>query len=227
MSPAFALDIRMAQRRMFVEGLSLHVIQRGNNRSEMFGDTEDHDVFRYLLRQAAASCDVQIHGYVEMPTHFHLLATPIRPESLSRMMQRLGARYVPYFNQRHERTGGLWEGRYRASLIDSSEYWMTCLRYIELNPVRAGLVEAPDQYAWSSYHANALGVEDPVLTTHPLYSSLGSTVDECRLQWRSLCGQGLAPKDLAVIRRAIHCGWSLEEPEAAGTDTVAPFVPVT
>jgi putative transposase len=190
----------MARRRLFIRGLSHHVIHRGNNRGNVFIDDRDRRQFLWLLRKAATKCRVEIHCYVLMRTHYHLIATAHDDKGLSRMMQSLGRRYVRYFNDRHRRTGTLWEGRYRASLIGDERYWLTCLRYIELNPVRAGIVSDPRHYEWSSARAHACQATDIVLTPHRLYLQLGPDAEARAAQWSEICGHPLAEAELDAIR---------------------------
>ena len=159
-------------RRLFVRGVSLHVRQRGNNRCAIFGDDEDYETFLVMLRSAASKFQVKVHGYALMTTHTHLLLTPATKEGTAKTMQQLGVRYVMYFNRRYERVGTLWTGRYRSKGIDDRDYWMTCLRYIEMNPVRAKLVVHPDQYRWSSHRSHALG-GTVWLASHPVLDALG------------------------------------------------------
>src|SRR5690348_1132785 len=154
-------------------GDTLHVVQRGNNRTPCFTCNEDRAYFAHLLRRLGERTGCAIHAYVFMTNHVHLLLTASEPRSPSRMMQMLGRRYVRYFNNRFERTGTLWEGRFRSSVIDSERYFFQCSRYIETNPVRAGLAMRPADYPWSSYRCNALGAFDSLVTAHPLYRALG------------------------------------------------------
>jgi putative transposase len=129
------------------------------------------------------------------------------------MMQDIGRWYVPYFNKGHERTGGLWEGRYRSFPIDTVKYFLTCLRYVDLNPVRAGIVSSPDEYRWSSYRTNALGIESLLVERHPVFDELGvDDVDRCA-KYRALCGPPLTDEELTLIRDAAHYGWPLGEPD--------------
>ena len=160
-------------RRLFVPGVSLHVRQRGNNRCAIFGDDDDYETFLVMLQSAASKFHVEVHGYALMTTHTHLLLTPATEEGTPKAMQQLGVRYVMYFNRRYERVGTLWTGRYRAKGIDDRHYWMTCLRYIEMNPVRAKLVVQPDQYRWSSHRSHALGDAHNWLASHPVLDALG------------------------------------------------------
>jgi len=190
--------------RPFVSGLSHHVIQRGNNRSAMFRAPHDYRSFLELLGDASGRCHVDIHGYVLMTTHIHLIVTPSTASSLPRMMKRISEIYVRSFNRQYERTGTLCEGRYRGSLIQDEKYWLTCLRYIELNPVRAGLVPSPELYEWSSYRAHAFEREDSLLTPHPLFLALGRTSADRQHAWQSTCGAPIDDDALITIRRAIQ-----------------------
>ena len=142
-----------------------------------------------------------IHAYVLMTNHVHLLATPSTPEGPSRMMQSVGRRYVRYMNGTYRRTGTLWEGRYKSALIDSDRYLLTCSRYIELNPVRAAMVTQPEDYWWSSYRANAQGIENSVLSAHPLYEALGLTPENRQAAYRRLFASSIEGDDLQTIRQ--------------------------
>ncbi len=196
------------RRRWFLEGTSLHVHQRGNNRADMFHDTHDRVVFLIALLDASRKYRVAIHNWVLMTNHFHLLATPAEPASVPYMMQQLGRRYVPYFNRRSDRTGGLWEGRYSAHVVDTEAYWFKCARYIEMNPVRASMVTAPHEHPWSSYHAHAHGAGDNLVTPHALYAGLGASPLERQAAHRALCATPLSDVELASIRTALRTGVS-------------------
>ena len=176
----------------------MHVVQRGNNKRSCFRRTQDYRVYLNAMRLAAETYDVAVHAYVLMTNHVHLLLTPGATRAVSQFMQSIGRRYVLYFNSNHERTGTLWEGRFRSSIVDSGEYLLACYRYIELNPVRAGIVSDPSRYPWSSYHANALGREDVLLRPHDTWAELGETgVERCRA-YRRLFGNEI---DVEEIRR--------------------------
>lgn len=197
----------MARRpRTYIPGLTLHVVQRGNNRGEMFRDASDYRFFLKLLRHECERRDVAVHAYVLMTNHFHLMATPADDAALSTMMQSVGRTYVPVFNLKHQRTGGLWEGRFRSFVIETERYWLKCMRYIELNPVRAGIVAKPDEYRWSSARAHIDGHDDELLTAHHLYMRLGSTTGERQYAWRAICGEGVPDSELATLRKAIRRG---------------------
>jgi putative transposase len=147
-----------------------------------------------------------------MRNHIHLLATPDSKMSLPSLMQGLGRNYVRFFNGRYNRTGALWGGRYKDALLHDERYWLTCMRYIELNPVRAGIVKHAAQYRWSSYWHHGLGHPDPVITEHPLYTSLGSSAAERQRVWRELCGQRLSDVELNNLRNGIKRGLVIGEP---------------
>jgi putative transposase len=159
--------------RYFLPDQPLHVIQRGNNRAPIFFHDEDYARYRRWLGEAAARYGCAVHAYLLMTNHVHLLVTPQADGSLPGAMQSLGRRYVRYVNATYRRTGTLWEGRYRAAPIDSEAYFLACARYIEANPVRAGMVAHPSDYGWSSWGAHALGRADPLVTDHPIYRALG------------------------------------------------------
>ncbi len=152
-----------------------HVIQRGNNRQPIFLAPKDYQVFLECLREAKLKCRVRLYAYVLMTNHVHLLVEPEHEGDLSRFMQSVGRRYVRYFNASHERTGTLWEGRFKSAMVSRDEYLIACSRYIELNPVRAGMVPHPREYRWSSYPGRALGRPDPLLDEDPWYVTLGDT----------------------------------------------------
>jgi putative transposase len=141
-----------------------------------------------------------------MSNHIHLMATPQSARSVSRMMQDAGRAYVSFFNRRYERTGTLWEGRFHATLLTSQSYWETCLRYVEMNPVRAGMVTRPEDYRWSSYRAHAFGVRDPLAASHPLFDALGSTDEDRAEAWREACRSPLSDDKLVEFRQALSSG---------------------
>jgi putative transposase len=184
-------------------------MQRGNNRSALFIRRADYARFRAHLRTACDRHGCAIHAYVFMTNHVHLLMTPATPTAISRVMQSVGCRYVKFFNRKYERTGTLWEGRYRAIAIETDRYLFACYRYIERNPVRAGMVEDPGDYVWSSYRANALGVRDPLVTIHDGYRALGRDDVSRRRAYRALCSTDVEPPTLNAIRRATGGGWGL------------------
>lgn len=184
----------------------MHVIQRGNNRSRCFQSWEDYRCYREILREESVRTGCAIHAYVLMANHVHLLVTPRAPKGIPEMMQRLGRRYVRYFNDRYGRTGTLWEGRYRAGIVDSDRYFLTCSRYIDLNPARAAVVTNPAHYLWSSYRANTGLGPDPLLTQHPLFEALGNQERDRSATYEALCREALAEDTLQAIRNATHRG---------------------
>lgn len=195
--------------RYSLPGQPQHVMQRGNNRSAFFVQRADYIRYRADLATACERHGCVIHAYVFMTNHVHLLMTPTSATGIGRVMQSVGCRYVHYFNRRYERTGSLWEGRYRAIAIDSDRYLFECYRYIEQNPVRAQMVENPQDYAWSSYRANALGVRDPLVTVHQGYLALGCDDEHRRRAYRALCRADVDEPTLKAIRRATGGGWAL------------------
>ena len=196
--------------RYFVPHQPLHIVQRGNNREPIFAADDDYRFYLDCLHEAAKREGMLLHAYVLMTNHVHLLATPEQANSLSRTLQSVGRRYVQYFNYTYDRTGTLWEGRYKATLIDSEAYLLTCMRYIELNPVRAqGMVKHPADYPWSSYRANAQGEMQEMLTPHALYSRLGRTDRERQSAYRQLFRAHLSKGDIEAIREATNKAWVL------------------
>jgi len=195
--------------RFFAEGEVQHVIQRGNNREPTFASEQDLAFYLNCLRRASQEHALLIHAYVLMSNHVHLLATPQHEQSLPKTMQSVGRRYVQYFNHTYRRTGTLWEGRYRATLVHAEDYLLTCMRYIELNPVRAGMVQHPAEYPWSSYRANAQGQDDGLITPHELYRRLARSVPERLSAYRQLFRAQIAKEDLETIRESTHKGWAM------------------
>jgi putative transposase len=198
-------------RRVQTAGLTQHVFNRGNNRCDIFRAPKDYSLFLRALHDAAVKYQSDVHSYTLMTNHFHLIATPRIDGALSLTMQVAGARYVRYFNRRYSRTGTLFEGPFESMFIDSETYWFTCMRYVELNPVRAGLVSDPVDYRWSSYHANALGIEDPLVVPHPLYLAMGKTPADRQHHWRGLCREAVPSDQLFEIRDATRRGGVLGE----------------
>jgi putative transposase len=195
--------------RLRIAGIPFHVIQRGNNRLPCFFAQGDY--YKYLgeLGQLSRQHGVAVHAYVLMTNHVHLLMTARHADGVSLVMKSLGQRYVQYVNRRHTRTGSLWEGRFRSCLVDTESYLLTCHRYIETNPVRAGMVARPWDYRWSSYRGNAQGFADPLLTQHPAIEALGPTPEQRQVAYRELFDVDLAPADLERIRGAANSGFVL------------------
>jgi len=195
--------------RYFVADQALHVIQRGNNKQAIFFEEEDYALYRRWLAEAALSHGCAIHAYVLMTNHVHFLLTPKKKESLPRMMQALGRRYVRHVNDSTGRTGTLWEGRYRAAPIDSDTYFFSWCRYIELNPVRARLAKHPRDYPWSSYRAHAAGAADELVSPHPLFRRLGRGAAEQQKEYRALFRGEEDLEFLEALRAATNGGWAV------------------
>ena len=195
--------------RFKITGLPLHVGQRGNDRSRCFFHPEHHELFLGLLSEFSAKCSCAIHAYVLMTNHVHLLMTPTQAGSASQLMKQVGQRYAQYINRTRTRTGSFWEGRFHSNIVDSETYLLRCYRYIESNPVRAGMVRTPEQYPWSSFNANALGAPSTFLIPHPVYLGLGDSAAERQHAYRALFERDLSPGDLHEIRRALSGGFVL------------------
>jgi putative transposase len=181
--------------RLMLAGQAHHVIQRGNNRQAIVLSDADRQHYLEQLHDCAATHKVAIHAYVLMDNHLHLLATPELDQGISQMMQAHGRRYVGWFNHKYERSGTLWEGRFRAALIDSEHYLMACLRYIELNPVRAGVCASAEDYRWSSCAHHLGRRSDPLVIDHPVFWSLGNTPFERELAYREVLRQGVPEQE--------------------------------
>lgn len=187
-----------------------HVIQRGNNRQNIFRSKDDYQYYLEKLTDAAEKHDCKIHAYVLMTNHVHLLVTPGTENGIGKMMQMLGRYYVQYFNKKYNRTGTLWEGRYKATLVDTEHYLLICMRYLELNPVRAkDMVKHPSDYVWSSYSFNALGQNNALITPHLIYKRLGKTEKERQVAYRYLFRSLIPEQTLEEIREATNKAWVL------------------
>ena len=195
--------------RFILPGHPQHVIQRGNNRQTILRDEDDYWFLWSTLRDAAVKFNCQVHGYVLMPDHFHLLLTPWHDEGIGKLMQYAGRYYVQHVNARYHRTGTLWDGRYRATLFDPLAYLLPLCRYVEANAVRAGLVAAPAEYEWSSFAANALGWDDELVTPHPLYEELGADAAARQAAYRAGFAEPLSEALLTHIREATNKAWLL------------------
>lgn len=195
--------------RLTVPGYPHHVIQRGNNRQMIFRDAADHEFMLGLLTEQAKKLQVEIHAYVLMGNHFHLLATPQTQDGLPLMMQSVGRSYVRYFNRRHQRSGTLWEGRYRSTIVQSERYLLACMAYIDLNPVRAGMVAQAQDWPWSGA-ACALGLrQDALITPHALYWALGNTPFAREAAYAALLDTGIATAQQSALTDATLHGWAL------------------
>ena len=210
---------RMARLpRIDIAGIPQHVVQRGNNRLPCFLDDQDRQRYLQCLRQALLRFGCQLHAYVLMSNHAHLLLTPKETGSLSRLMHTFSRNYVGLFNGRHGRTGTLWEGRYKACLVDSDRYFLACSRYIELNPVRVWMVAQPSDYGWSSYGVNAMARPDPLVTPHAEYLALGSDSTTRASAYRALFDDALPNELIDEIRDY------LRQQKVLGTDRFRSWV---
>ena len=190
--------------RMYLAGLPYHVVQRGNNREACFIEPENYLFYLELWKKLSTRYGVSVHAYVLMTNHVHFLATPDNETAISNTMKVAGSRYAQYINKKYRRTGTLWEGRHRASLVQSERYLLTCMRYIELNPVRAQMVARPEEYRWSSYGVNAWS-DHSWLRPHEDYLRLGSSSAARGHAYRELFKTGLSEEDLHLLRKAAHC----------------------
>jgi len=195
--------------RFYVAGMPVHVVQRGNNRQPIFFDESDYRAYLKWLKEAAEKYQCSIHAYVLMTNHVHLLVTPEDVTGVSRMMQYVGRYYVPYINHTYDRTGTLWEGRYKSSLIDAEDYLLVCSRYIELNPVRASMVKHPSEYGWSSYGANAQGKSDVLVKPHAQYLALGARGEGQPSAYRDLFRAHIDDEVISEIRASWQTGTPL------------------
>jgi putative transposase len=195
--------------RFFLPGVTVHVVQRGHSREAVFYEDDDYLAYLRWLGEGAERYNVDIHAYVLMTNHIHILATAHAKDGITRMMQYIGRHYVPYINHTYGTSGSIREGRYKASLIHDEEYLLICMRYIELNPTRANMVRSPGQYRWSSYRRNGQGKEDKLVTPHAMYQSLGTT-DPVRIAaYKKLFQAHLEIDALEEIRAAWQTGTPL------------------
>lgn len=197
--------------RLVLSGVPLHVIQRGNNRNACFKAETDYRVYLSMLHEASTAVDCSIHAYVLMTNHVHLLLSSDDISSPSSLMKALGQRFAQYINRRYGRTGTLWEGRFRSCLVEGEPYLLTCQRYIELNPVRAGMVTRPDDYQWSSYRANAEGFRDQLVTPHELYRRLGTEPCERQAVYRQLFDDEISPETITSLRHATNGNYAMAD----------------
>lgn len=189
--------------------MPLHLIVRGNNRQAIFRSDGDRLFFHRCLREATHAHEVFVHAYVFMGNHVHLMLTGGRADSVGKAIQSLGRRYVSYFNFMYERTGTLWEGRYRSCPVDTDSYFWMCHQYIENNPVRAGIVSHACEFPWSSHRCLAEGHADDLVTPHPMFWALADSEDGCRARFRSLFERSLDTAEVRAIREATQKGWVL------------------
>lgn len=199
--------------RLTLPGYPHHIIQRGNNRQAIFASVQDYQTLLDLLLENAKKFGVSIHAYVLMSNHFHLLATPQSADGVPQMMQAVGRRYVRFFNDIQQRSGTLWEGRYKSALIQTDRYLLACMAYIDLNPVRAGLVAQAGDYPWSSYgHYSGLRV-DKLITPHALIWELGNTPFAREAAYAGLVQSGISSPQQSALTESALRGWALGEPD--------------
>jgi putative transposase len=200
------------QPRLVLPDVAVHVVQRGNNRHQCFFREGDYAVYLLHLQELARKYDCAVHAYCLMTNHVHLLMTPATSDGVSELMRNLGPRYVQYVNRTYGRTGTLWQGRYRSCIAQSARYVLACYRYIELNPVRAGMVHEPGHYGWSSYRANAGGEISQLITPHPEFLALGPENASRRRAYSRLFDEALDPPTLRAIREATRGDFPLCSP---------------
>lgn len=198
--------------RLTAPGYVHHVIHRGHNKQPILRTAADFEFLLAVLRECSRAQDVAVHAYVLMPSHFHLLLTPKSAQALPLLMKELGRRYAQYFNRQHGSTGSVWEGRYRCAIIEAQTYLLASMVSLDLNPVRAGVCDAPTNYPWSS-HGHYAGLrDDPIITAHEALWAMGNTPFERELSYKSTVAQGLTPQQQADITHAALRGWALGSP---------------
>jgi len=203
----------MARRlRIDIPGYPQHLVVRGNNRGAIFADDSDRLVFLAIMQESLAKAGASLHAFVLMSNHVHLLATGRREGELSRFMHDLGSRYARLMNQRWGRSGTLFEGRFRSSLVQDDAYLVTCMRYIDLNPVRACIVRHPEDYPWSSFRRNAALEPAAPLVPSPAFLALGESAESRGQHYRELCESGLAPSAVESVRDCLRKERALGDP---------------
>ena len=199
--------------RLTLPGYPHHIIQRGNNRQAIFAENADYEALLELLEEYSKKFNVAVHGYVLMSNHFHLLATPQTEDGVPQLLQSVGRSYVRRFNKRQGRTGTLWEGRYKSTLIQAERYLLACMVYMDLNPVRAGMVSSPADYPWSSYLHYTGRRPDKLITPHPLYWEMGNTPFAREQAYAELVSAGIGSRQQQALTEATFRGWALGEPD--------------
>jgi putative transposase len=194
--------------RLVVENIPLHIIQRGNNRNSCFFSDVDFMFYLDILQASAEDCGCQVHAYVLMTNHIHLLVSPGAVTAPAKLMKILGERYVQYVNKRHNRAGTLWQGRYRSCLVGDERHFLVCQRYIELNPVRAGMVAHPADYRWSSHRSNAYGAQNAWIRQHPVYAALGCDEQQRQQAYRALFSTEIDEQAIADLRKATNSNFA-------------------
>jgi putative transposase len=198
----------MARHKRFqITGYPMHIVQRGHNRGACFFEPSGFELYLGLLNELRSRFACRMHAYVLMTNHVHLLLTPDEPDAASELLRRVNLRFVQAMNRRYGRSGPGWDSRFWSSVIQTGRYFFACQRYIELNPVRAGLAHAPSLYAWSSHRSNAFGAADPLIDPHAEYLALGGSPERRRAAYRSLFLDKLSDEDLSAIRKAARSGF--------------------
>ena len=195
--------------RMYLPDIPAHVVQRGNNRDACFFCDDDYQYYLEVLGQGLRRYDVHLHAYCLMTNHVHLLMTPEDEDGISRVMQHIGRLYVQYVNKTYRRSGTLWEGRHKASLVDADNYLLKCYRYIEMNPVNAGMVSTPDAYRWSSYRHHAWGKANSLVNDHVLYKELANSPESRQYLYRELFKTQIPESDIHVINESLSFNYPL------------------
>ena len=195
--------------RFFLPNVPVHMMIRGNSQQAIFAEEEDYFAYRSWLREASELYDCKIHAYVLMTNHVHILLSADDTRNISKLSQSVGRKYVPYFNHKYGKSGALWEGRFKASSVDSEFYLLACYRYIEMNPVRANMVKDASDYAWSSYHRNANGDTDMTITPHSVYLRLGITKDNRQRAYKALFEKTLSDELVSEIHQTNQTGTPL------------------
>ena len=195
--------------RFYLPSVPVHLVQRGHCKNPIFFDQKDYVTYLHWLKEASIKYEIAVHAFVLMTNHVHLLVTPNQGPEVSLFMQFIGRRYVPYINHKYERSGSLWEGRYKASLVQVESYFLNVMKYIELNPVRAGMVEVPGQYRWSSYCHNSGAKTIKFIEFHPAYLALGPTEHERAKAYLELFKQDLTPAEMKRTRDTWQTGTPL------------------
>jgi putative transposase len=198
--------------RFRLDGYPFHIVHRGNNRGACFVDDFDRRLYLALLEEFTVEDRCDMHAFVLMTNHVHLLVTPEHATSVSRFMKNVAQRYTQRFNKKHKRTGSLWEGRFHSSIVDTG-YLLCCQRYIDLNPVRAGMVPHPAFYRWSSYHAYADGTASTLVRAHRQFMTLGTDEQSRRAAYLAFLNEAVSPVELERIRSAARGGFALGTPE--------------
>ena len=195
--------------RMYLADIPAHVVQRGNNRDACFYSDDDYLFYIEVLGQGLRRYKVKLHAYCLMTNHVHLLMTPVDETGISRVMQHVGRMYVQYINKTYKRSGTLWEGRHKASLVDADNYLLKCYRYIELNPVVAGMVRKPEQYRWSSYQWHAWGKTNSIITDHEIFNDLDNRQENRQFVYRELFKTQITDEDIHEIEESLEYSYSL------------------